>query len=67
MLEIIDLQIYKLLIFNFQNHNVFYVLLFKLIKDNFINFLNFNLTNNVKKWFMQEILDKHFYKKKKTL
>ena len=49
MLELINSQIYKLLIFYIQNYNVFYVLLLKLMKDNFINFLNLILINDAEK------------------
>ena len=49
MFKLISLQTYKLLIFNSQNHNVFYVLLLMLMKNNSINSLDLILINDIKK------------------
>ena len=40
---------YKLLIFKFQNDNMFHMLLLKLVKDDFVNSLNLILVNNAEK------------------
>ena len=49
MLKLISSQMYKLLIFHFQNHNVFHISLLKSVKDDFINFSNLILINDIKK------------------
>ena len=49
MLKFISLQIYKLLIFYFQNHNVFHISLLKSMKNDFVDSLNLILVNDIKK------------------
>ena len=49
MFKLINLQMYKLLIFHFQNHDVFHMLLLKSIKDDFINSLSLILVNDIEK------------------
>ena len=49
MLEFINLQIYKLLIFYFQNYDVFHILLLKSMKDDSVNSSDFILVNDIKK------------------